>query len=196
MKLPPGPRPWPVIGSLHLLGNLPHQALTRLAKKYGSIMFLRLGSIPTVVVSSPDMAKEFLKTHDLVFATRPYSINGKCVCYDHKDVAFGPYGASWRQMRKLLTVELLTVKRTESFRFVREEEVSSMIGSIWQESGQGAKFVDMKKSLSSLTQNITCRMFASRTDSDNDLNGGHSFKQMVDLMHVGKLVCNEIDKNL
>ncbi|GLJ31827.1 hypothetical protein SUGI_0640420 [Cryptomeria japonica] len=85
-------------------------------------------------------------------------------------------------MRKLLTVELLTLKRTESFRFVTEEEVSSMIGSIWQERGHGAQCVDVKKRLSSLTQNITCRMFASRTYSDNDLNGGHSFRQMVEEM--------------
>ncbi|GLJ31836.1 hypothetical protein SUGI_0640600 [Cryptomeria japonica] len=175
----PGPRPWPVVGSLHLLGNLPHQALTKLARKYGSIMFLRLGSIPTVVASSPAMAKEILKTHDLVFATRPNSTYGKYVAYDHKDVPFGPYGESWRQKRKLMTLELLSVKRNDSFRFVREEEVSTMIASIWQESSHGAQFVDVKKRLSSLTQNIICRMFASRTYSDNDLSGAHGFKEMV-----------------
>ncbi|GLJ31804.1 hypothetical protein SUGI_0639690 [Cryptomeria japonica] len=83
-------------------------------------------------------------------------------------------------MRKLLTVELLTVKRIDSFRFVREEEVSAMIASIWQESGRGAQCVDLKKRLSSLTQNITCRMFASRIYSDNDLSGGLGFKQMIE----------------
>ncbi|GLJ31860.1 hypothetical protein SUGI_0641030 [Cryptomeria japonica] len=180
LKLPPGPRPWPLIGSLHLLGNLPHQSLTALAKKYGSIMFLRLGSVPTVVVSSPAMAKEFLKTHDLAFATRPNCTLGKYICYDHNNVSFAPYGASWRQVRKLCTVELLTVKRIDSFRFVREEEVSVMISSIWHESGRGAQCVDLKKSLSSVTRNITCRMFASRTYSDNELSGGHGFKQMVE----------------
>ncbi|GLJ31790.1 hypothetical protein SUGI_0639510 [Cryptomeria japonica] len=182
LKLPPGPRPWPVIGSLHLLGNLPHQALAALAKKYGIIVFLRLGSVPTVVVSSPAMAKEFLKTHDLVFATRPNCAHGKHICYDHKDVAYGPFGAYWRHIRKLLMVELLTVKRIDSFRFVREEEVSAMIASIWQESGRGERCVDVKKRLSSLTQNITCRMFSSRTYSDNELSGGLGFKQMVDEM--------------
>jgi hypothetical protein len=30
-------------------------------------MYVPLGSIPTFVVSSPGMSKEFLKTHDLVF---------------------------------------------------------------------------------------------------------------------------------
>ncbi|XP_057843435.2 cytochrome P450 750A1-like [Cryptomeria japonica] len=145
-------------------------------------MFLRLGSVPTVVVSSPALAKEFLKTHDLVFANRPNCAVGKYICYDHKDVAYGPYGGYWRQMRKLLTVELLTGKRIDSFRFVREEEVSAMIASIWQESGRGTHCVDLKRSLSSLTRNITCRMFASRTYSDNDLRGGLGFKEMVDEM--------------
>ncbi|GLJ31792.1 hypothetical protein SUGI_0639530 [Cryptomeria japonica] len=184
LKLPPGPRPWPVIGSLHLLGNFPHQALAALAKRYGSIVFLRLGSVPTVVISSPAVAKEFLKTHDLVFATRPNSTVGKYICYDHKDVVFVPYGTYWRQMRKLCTVELLTVKRTESFRFVREEEVSAMIASIWQESRHGVQCVDVRKMLSSLTQNITCRMFASRTFSDKDLNGGYGFKEMAEEMFI------------
>ena len=104
LKLPPGPRPWPLIGNLNLLGNLPHHSLTALARKYGPIMFLRLGSIPTVVASSPAMAKEFLKTHDLVFANRPNCAHGKYVCYDHKDLAFSPYGEYWRQMRKLCTL--------------------------------------------------------------------------------------------
>ncbi|XP_057843417.2 cytochrome P450 750A1-like [Cryptomeria japonica] len=184
MKLPLGSRPWPVIGSLHLLGSLPHQALAAHAKRYGSILFLRLGSVPTAVVSSPAMAKEFLKTHDLVFATRPNCTVGKYICYDHKDVAFSPYGSYWRQMRKVCncTVELLTVKRTESFRFVREEEVCAMIGSIWQESGHGVQCVDVRKMLSSLTQNVTCRMFASRTYSDKELNGGYGFKEMIEEM--------------
>ena len=33
--LPLGPFPWPVIGNLHLLGKLPHQALAALSLKYG-----------------------------------------------------------------------------------------------------------------------------------------------------------------
>eukprot|EP01018_Ginkgo_biloba_P005218 Gb_05138 [translate_table: standard] len=86
-------------------------------------MYLHLGSIPTVVVSSPVMAKEFLKTHDAIFASRPTTfLAGKYLSYDFKDVALAPYGPYWRHMKKLCTLELLSPKRIDSFRSVREEE--------------------------------------------------------------------------
>ncbi|KAK4418737.1 Labd-13Z-ene-9,15,16-triol synthase, chloroplastic [Sesamum alatum] len=56
-KLPPGPYPLPIIGNILLLGSKPHQSLAKLSRKYGSVMSLKLGSMTTVVVSSPEAAK-------------------------------------------------------------------------------------------------------------------------------------------
>lgn len=43
-RLPPGPKPWPVLGNLLALADgMPHHALMKLASKYGGIMHLRLG---------------------------------------------------------------------------------------------------------------------------------------------------------
>eukprot|EP01018_Ginkgo_biloba_P008230 Gb_40815 [translate_table: standard] len=100
LKLPPGPPPLPIIGNLHMLGKLPHRKLRELSKKYGPIMFLRLGSVPTVVASSPEMAKDVLKTNDLIFASRPATCVGKNMVYNSTGVGFCPYGPYWRKMRK------------------------------------------------------------------------------------------------
>lgn len=70
-KLPPGPRGLPVIGNLHMIGKNIHQDLHKIAKKYGPIMSMKFGVIPIIVASSPHAAEQFLKKHDLIFASRP-----------------------------------------------------------------------------------------------------------------------------
>ncbi|TVU41543.1 hypothetical protein EJB05_15071, partial [Eragrostis curvula] len=95
-NLPPGPRPWPVIGNLHLIGPLPHRSFHDLAARHGPFMSLRLGSVPAVVGSSVDAARFFLKTHDLAFLDRPRTAVGRHVFYGHANISSSPYGAYWR----------------------------------------------------------------------------------------------------
>ena len=130
------------------------RGLKDLADKYGPIMFLRFGSVPAVVVSSSEMAKLFLKTHDSIFASRPSTAFGKYMSYNYNGVIWSPYGDQWRQVRKLCVLELLTAKRVESFKHVRQEEVSVMIPSIWEESKNGTIAVNLSKALLTLSYNV------------------------------------------
>ncbi|XP_020084317.1 cytochrome P450 71A1-like isoform X2 [Ananas comosus] len=91
-NFPPSPPRLPLIGNLHQLGSLPHLSLTSLSKKYGPLMLLRLGEIRTLIVSTPDMAREVMKTHDLSFANRPTSKVTEILLYNNMDVGFSPYG--------------------------------------------------------------------------------------------------------
>ncbi|CBI38800.3 unnamed protein product, partial [Vitis vinifera] len=53
-----------------MLGDKPHQSLTNLSKTYGPVMSLKLGSISTIVISSPETAKEVLHRNDQAFSGR------------------------------------------------------------------------------------------------------------------------------
>ncbi|CAI0429795.1 unnamed protein product [Linum tenue] len=130
-NLPPGPAKLPIIGSLHrMLGRgLPHHRLRDLARAYGPLMHLQLGEISTIVVTSSQLAKEFMQTHDLNFASRPSIPSANVIFYDGRDVAFAAYGAYWKQMRKIFAQELLLPRRQErvdSMRLVMEEEVRQL----------------------------------------------------------------------
>ena len=126
--LPPGPRKLPFIGNLHQLGTLPHQSLQYLSNKHGPLMFLQLGSIPTLVVSSAEMAREIFKNHDSVFSGRPSLYAANRLGYG-STVSFAPYGEYWREMRKIMILELLSPKRVQSFQAVRLEEVKLLLQS-------------------------------------------------------------------
>ncbi|TKW18938.1 hypothetical protein SEVIR_5G465400v4 [Setaria viridis] len=132
LNLPPGPWPLPVIGNMHcLLGALPHHAMRGLARRYGAVVFLRLGHVPTVVVSSPEAAREVLKTHDAVVSDRPLYVTADILTYGGQNIAFAPSGSRhWKEVRRLCATELLGPKRVLSFRPIREEAAASLVRSV------------------------------------------------------------------
>ncbi|KAF9606180.1 hypothetical protein IFM89_023635 [Coptis chinensis] len=130
LHLPPGPSKLPIIGNLHQLGNSPHLSLSRLSEKFGAIFYLQLGHIPTVIVSSARLAKEVMTTHDLALSSRPQLYSAKHLFYNCTDVAFAPYGAYWRHLRKICILELLSAKRVQSFSFLREKQVARLINRV------------------------------------------------------------------
>ncbi|XP_039145924.1 cytochrome P450 71A1-like [Dioscorea cayenensis subsp. rotundata] len=169
-KLPPGPWRIPVIGNLHQLGKLPHRTLRHLAEKYGPLMHLQLGQIPAIIVSSPEVASEIMKTHDLEFCSRPSNVVLMKFSYNGLDISLSKYGEHWRQMRRLATLEIFSMKRVQSFRTVREEEVHVLIQSIRQYScSQGP--VNLSEMFLCMTNNIICRqVFGKRFSEDGQCN--------------------------
>nr|KYP40177.1 Cytochrome P450 71D10 [Cajanus cajan] len=156
-KHPPGPKALPVIGSLHLLGKLPHRALQDLAKKYGPIMSIKLGQVPTIVVSSPEAAELFLKTHDTVFASRPKTQASEYMSYGTKGIAFTEYGPYWRNVRKLCTTQLLTASKVEMFAPQRREELGLLVKSLEKAAAKG-DLVNVSEKVEELIANVASKM--------------------------------------
>ncbi|KAK3134188.1 hypothetical protein QOZ80_6AG0546090 [Eleusine coracana subsp. coracana] len=132
-RLPPSPRALPVIGHLHHLvgGALPHRAMRDLASRHGPLMLLRLGALPVAVASSADAAREVMKTRDLHFATRSMTQTLRhAVPEGAEGIIFAPYGDAWRQVRRICTLELLSARRVQSFRPVREEEAGRLLRGV------------------------------------------------------------------
>ncbi|CAM6128884.1 unnamed protein product [Calypogeia fissa] len=161
-QLPPGPAGWPILGCLPLLSAMPHESLYELSKQYGPLMFMRLGSVKTLVVTSPKFAEEILKTHDKIMASRPDLVVPSEFFYNGADIAFAPYGQHWRYLRKVCTVGLLTATRINQFREVREREVMTALHFILEESQRG-NTVNMSECFSTITMNNITQMMMNRS---------------------------------
>ncbi|KAI4969910.1 hypothetical protein ZWY2020_000824 [Hordeum vulgare] len=154
-KLPPGPWTLPIIGSLHhVVSALPHRTMTELSRRHGPLMFLRLGEVPTVVVSNAEVAALVMKTNDLAFASRPCSATQDIFGCGGKGIAFAPYSDHWRQMRKICVMELLNSKQVRRMEGVRAEEAGNLVRSIASSTGATVNVSEMVRALSN---DVVCR---------------------------------------
>uniref|UniRef100_A0A2N9EGE0 Cytochrome P450 n=1 Tax=Fagus sylvatica TaxID=28930 RepID=A0A2N9EGE0_FAGSY len=136
-----------------------------MANKHGPLMHLQLGEVSTIVVSSPEFAKEVMKTHDVTFASRPSILASKILSYDSTNIGFAPYGNYWRQLRKICTLELLSQKRVESYQPIREEELSTLISWIGSKAGST---INLTEKMFTTTCSITSRAAFGKKCKDQE----------------------------
>ncbi|XP_011652733.2 cytochrome P450 CYP736A12 [Cucumis sativus] len=129
---------------------------------------MKLGLQSTIVVSSPNAAKLFLKTHDPIFANRPVPQTSNQMSYDHKNIAFVQFGPYWQSMRKICSSHLLTSSKVNSFSSIRRQELGLLIHHL-KEAARNHAIVDLSSKISSLTFDVICVMLFGKKFVDKEL---------------------------
>jgi len=124
---------------------------------------MQLGELYCIVVSSPEMAKEVMNTHDIIFANRPYVPAADVITYGSKGMTFSPQGTYLRQMRKICTMELLAQKRVQSFRSIREQELSIFVKEISLSEGSP---INISEKINSLAYGLLSRIAFGKKSKD------------------------------
>ncbi|GJP32870.1 hypothetical protein CLOM_g17463 [Closterium sp. NIES-68] len=157
--LPPGPSPWPILGNLPDLGFLPYRSLAKLADRFGSILTVWLGSIPSVIITSPELAREVLKTQDKFCSSRPLLRLLAFITHDGNDMVFSPSNDHWRMQRRLATLHLLSPRALQATLPVREQEIRDMLDAIAEDaSNADARGVEVRGYLNRATLNNILRL--------------------------------------
>ncbi|XP_031278170.1 xanthotoxin 5-hydroxylase CYP82C4-like [Pistacia vera] len=175
-RRPPEPAgAWPFIGHLHLLGSnqLLHRTFGAMADKYGPTLLIHLGIHQVLVISSWEVAKECFTVNDRIFPTRPRYFAIKLMGYDHAMFGFAPYGPYWREIRKLVAVEILSNRRLELLKHVRDTEINCFIEGLYKKSVKngGLVAVDLKERFGDLAMNIIVRLMAGKRYFGTDASG-------------------------
>ncbi|KAI4318857.1 hypothetical protein MLD38_032516 [Melastoma candidum] len=185
-RRPPGPPGWPVFGNLFNIGQQPHRKLATLREKYGPIIWLRLGSIDTMVLNSAKVATEFFKNHDLEFAERTVTDLMRSHGYADGSVALAPYGPYWRVMRRLVTVDMLVTKRLVESAPIRRKCVDDMItwiGEAAKELRDDGEGICLARYVFFMTFNLLGNLMMSKDMFDPKSEvGSEFFKAMTGLM--------------
>jgi len=182
--LPPSPRALPVIGHLYLLTKLPHQAFHTISSRYGPLVYLLFGSKPCVLVSSPEMASQCLKTNETCFLDRPKRTNLDYITYGSSDFVLAPYGPYWRFMKKVCMTELLGARMLQQHLPIRAEETRLFLNSMMQKAGLREE-VNVGKELAMLTNNIITRMALRRRCCDVEGEGHQLIELVKEMTELG-----------
>ncbi|KAM5572769.1 hypothetical protein ABKV19_012697 [Rosa sericea] len=173
--LPPGPRGLPVLGYLPFLGANLHLEFTDMARVYGPIYKLQLGTKLCIVVSSPELVKQVVRDHDTTFSNRDPTIAALVGSYGASDIAFGSYGSDWRKLRKVFVSQILTKINLDDGYALRKEEVHKSISHIYHDK-IGTQ-TDLGEFVFSTVINATLRMLWGATLQGTDF--GEDYRKLV-----------------
>ncbi|CAH1253821.1 CYP2U1 [Branchiostoma lanceolatum] len=159
-NLPPGPRPWPLIGNLLTLSQgTAYVTFTEWSKNYGDVFTVFFGSRPVVVLNGFNTIQEALVKKGEDFSDRR-RVN------DSLGIVFAPYGPFWKEQRKFTMAGLRDFgfgKRSLEGRIL--EEAEALRGEIMKTDGKPFNILSM---LRKAVTNVICSIvFGARHEPDD-----------------------------
>jgi cytochrome P450 len=178
-RLPPGPKPLPIIGNiLELVGNQPHQVISKLSKTYGPLMTLKLGSMTTIVISSPDLAKEVLQKHDHVFSSRTIPDSSRALNHHKFSMGWLPATAHWRNLRKVSSTQIFSQQKLNSTQAIRRKKVQELVDHVKENCSSG-QAVDIGRAAFTTSLNAISNTLFSKDLADFSSTASQQFLEII-----------------
>lgn len=182
-NLPPSPSlSLPIIGHLYVFKKPLHRSLARVAARHGPILYLQFGARPLLLLSSSDAVEECLVRND-VFVDRPRLLPGKYGGYNFTNIAWAPYGAHWRNLRRIAAVEVLSPQRLQILSGIRADVARSFIRRMMKESLENGGMVEMKSAIFGLTLDNMMRMLVGRSnfeEGEEETEASRRFQEIME----------------
>ncbi|CAN8267560.1 unnamed protein product [Cochlearia groenlandica] len=177
--LPPGPYGLPLVGNLPFLKPDLNVYFLDLAKKHGPIFKLRLGAKLAIVITSSDLAREILKTNDVIFANHDVTAVSLVNMYGGIDMALLPYGPRWRMLRKLCVNKILSNARLDASIGLRRGETRRTVRYLADRARFGSP-VNLGEQIFLMILNVVTQMLWGGTVEEEEREiVGSEFSKLV-----------------
>ncbi|XP_030453217.1 cytochrome P450 93A2-like [Syzygium oleosum] len=183
-RSPPSPLALPILGHFHLLSAALPKSLEALARRYGSLMQISIGSSRFLVASDAATAQQILRAHDVEFASKFVFAPSHHNIFKEAEFVNAPYGTYWKFMKRLCMTKLFAGPQLERFSHIREDETMKLLRSLWK-CHQLGEPCNLSTKLTALTNNMLCRMAMSKRCSRSG-DQAHEIRERVrDTMACG-----------
>ncbi|KAF8043833.1 hypothetical protein BT93_A1979 [Corymbia citriodora subsp. variegata] len=184
VRSPPSPLALPLLGHFHLLSSALPKSLEALARRYGPLMQISIGSSHFLVASDAATAQQILRAHDVEFASKFVFAPSHHNIFKEAEFVNAPYGTYWKFMKRLCMTQLFAGPQIDRFSHIREDETMKLLRSLWK-CHQVGEPCDLSTKLTAMTNNMLCRMAMSRRCSKSD-DQAHEIREIVrDTMACG-----------
>ncbi|XP_063297439.1 cytochrome P450 1B1 [Pelobates fuscus] len=169
---PPGPFPWPLIGNALQLGSSPHLSFVSLARRYGEVFQIKLGSQKVVVLNGEKIIRQALLQKGADFAGRPDFASFQFVS-GGRSLAFGAYNERWKAHRKVAhsTVRAFSTGNPQTKQSLGQHVLSETreLIELFSELGQGGKSFSPGRHLVVAVANVMSAVCFGQRYSHGDL---------------------------
>ncbi|XP_027101077.1 cytochrome P450 76T24-like [Coffea arabica] len=145
-------------------------------------MSLKFGSRRTIVVSSPEIAKEMLQKHDLEFSGREIRDAARALDHHKFSVFWLPAQSQWRNLRKLCKERIFSSERLNASQGLRQEKVQQLCNYVRQHGLKG-QTINIGEAAFSTSLDLMRNTFFSvdfaQFDSISNSNTSREIKEMV-----------------
>ncbi|KAM0934627.1 putative flavonoid 3',5'-hydroxylase [Dioscorea sansibarensis] len=172
----PGPRGFPLIGSMSLMHGLAHRKLAAEAKAHKAerLMAFSLGNTRVIITSNPDVAKEILNSS--AFVDRPAKYSAHALMF-HRAIGFAPFGSYWRALRRIAATHFFSPKQIAASSPRRALIADQMVAALrclsCSDDGVGTREVVKRAALNNMMWSVFGRGYEILSESDemNELRG-------------------------
>ncbi|GAA5975296.1 hypothetical protein JCM11641_005927 [Rhodosporidiobolus odoratus] len=163
-NLPPGPAPGFFVGNRNQApAAKPWVWFRDLNRKYGDVVYLRMGQTPTIVLGSAKAAWDLLEKRSNIYSSRPRFIMGQELLSDNMRGLMSPYDDAWRRWRKVLHGSFMQ-KAADSYKPTQNLESKQLMHDLLTTPGQFRDHLERYAASVIVTVNYGRRVHNVHTD--------------------------------